>query len=198
MGSIKYYDENADAFYARTINADISDLYERFLTHIKQQSKILDAGCGVGRDAKYFLKLGHDVTAFDASKEMVKKASKEIDQNVLHFTFQNIDFVDEFDAIWANASLLHVPFDELRDIIQKFHRALKKDGIFFATFKYGDSKRDAGKRVFFDMNEENILPFLDSYFEPIEIWKSADTRSKIAASPHKAWLNILCKAILSG
>lgn len=73
MNSIKYYDQNAEDFYNRTIHADVSSLYKKFLNYIKPSSKILDAGCSIGRDAKFFSTLGHNVTAFDDSIEMVKK-----------------------------------------------------------------------------------------------------------------------------
>jgi 2-polyprenyl-3-methyl-5-hydroxy-6-metoxy-1,4-benzoquinol methylase len=109
MSSIKYYDKNVNAFYERTIHADVFNLYQKFLPHINKRAKILDAGCGIGRDAKYFHNLGYDITAFDGSIEMVKKASIELRKEVFHFTFQDLNFIDEFDAIWANESLLHVP-----------------------------------------------------------------------------------------
>lgn len=194
MSSIKYYDQNAEAFYTRTINADVSDLYEKFLCYIECPAKILDAGCGVGRDARYFSNLCYDVTAFDASLEMVNKACQELNKEVLHLFFHDLYFTNEFDAVWANASLLHVPFDELKEVLQKLHRSLKKDGIFFASFKYGDGCRKTENRMFFDFKEESILPYLQDYFLPIEIWKSTDTRSSIAPSPYRAWLNILCRA----
>ena len=195
MSSIKYYDQNAQEFYDRTINADVSDLYQRFLSYMPTEGCILDAGCGVGRDAKYFQSLGYDARAFDASIEMVKKAALELRKDVWHMTFQHLDFINIFDAIWANASLLHVPYTELKEVFQKLHSALKNEGILFASFKYGNGLREADNRLFSDMNEETILPYLEGLFLPLEIWKSSDTRSQKAASPNKAWLNVICRAL---
>ena len=77
MSSIHYYDKNSQAFHDRTINADVQDLYQKFLQHVPNHGKILDAGCGVGRDSRFFLSKGYKTVAFDGSREMVKMASKE-------------------------------------------------------------------------------------------------------------------------
>ncbi|MGN7619895.1 class I SAM-dependent methyltransferase [Rickettsia amblyommatis] len=109
MKNIQYYNNNAQEFYSRTINADLSDNYKAFTSYLPEQAHILDAGCGVGRDTKYFLSQRYQVTAFDGSTEMVKLATKETGIDVLHSTFQDIDFKESFDGVWAQATLLHVP-----------------------------------------------------------------------------------------
>lgn len=195
MDSISYYDKNSKDFYIRTINADVQELYKKFLQYIPQQGRILDAGCGVGRDSKFFLNQGYDVVSFDGSLEMAKIASSVLGKNVLHMLFQDLNFSKEFDAIWANASLLHVPYKNLREILQGFHNSLLPSGIVYASFKYGTSMREVEDRFFFDMDEVNIEPYLEGLFQPIEIWKSVDTRSKIAPSPEKSWLNFVARRI---
>jgi len=132
-----------------------------FLAYLPEKSRILDAGCGVGRDAKFFLGEGYEVVPFDGSLEMVKIASRLLEKNVLHMLFQDVNFSGEFDAIWANASLLHIPYENLRQIMIGFHKALLPSGILYASFKYGTSMRQAEDRFFFDMNEANIEPYLN-------------------------------------
>ncbi|HJD58451.1 MAG TPA: class I SAM-dependent methyltransferase [Rickettsia endosymbiont of Ceroptres masudai] len=66
------------------MNADLSDNYKEFISYLAKQAHILDAGCGVGRDIKYFLSQRYQVTAFDGSTEMVKLATKETGINVLY------------------------------------------------------------------------------------------------------------------
>ncbi len=190
MTSIPYYDEMAEHFYQRTIHADVSLSRNKFLDRLPAQSHILDAGCGSGRDAKYFANIGHNVTAFDASKEMVKIASKETQKKVLHLHFQALDFSEEFDGIWACASLLHVPYEELFSVLQKMHRALKPRGIFYASFKYGSRARKIENRYFFDMDEKKIETYF-SHFEILETWKT-----EVVSSPDIArnWLHLLCCA----
>lgn len=195
MNSIGYYDKNSKDFYNRTINADVQDLYQKFLKHVPEQGRILDAGCGVGRDSKFFLSRGYEVLPFDGSLEMVKLTSGLLGKNALHMLFQDIHFSGEFDAVWANASLLHVPYVNLREVIEGFHKALLPSGILFASFKYGTSMRRTEDRIFFDMDEASIEPYLKGLFVPLEIWKSADTRSAVAPSPDKSWLNFIARRV---
>jgi len=197
MDSIPYYDRNAQTFYNRTIDADMGDVYEKFLKHLLEKGRILDAGCGSGRDSKFFLSKGHDVVSFDGSLEMVRMASNLLGKSALRMLFQEICFSSEFDAVWANASLLHVPYEGLREILQRFHKSLLPSGILYASFKYGTSMRQVEDRVFFDMNETNIGPYLKGLFQPLEIWKSPDTRSTVAPSPDKYWLHFVAKRIES-
>jgi len=195
MDSIGYYNKNSKDFFNRTINADVQDLYEKFLKYVPKKGRILDAGCGVGRDSRFFLINGYDVVAFDGSLEMVKMASNLLEKDVLHTLFQDMNFLSEFDAIWANASLLHVPYESLRDVIERFYNALLPSGILYASFKYGTSMRRTEDRIFFDMDEATIEPYLKGLFVPLEIWKSADTRSTVAPSPDKSWLNFIARRI---
>ena len=78
------------------------------------------------------------MTAMDASEEMCKLAEIHTGLEVLHMTFEEMDFDSVFDGIWACASLLHVPEKELSDILTKIARALKDSGILYMSFKLGD------------------------------------------------------------
>lgn len=195
MDSIGYYDKNSKDFCNRTIDADMRDVYQKFLKYLPKQSRVLDAGCGVGRDSRFFLSKGCDVVPFDGSLEMVKMTSNLLGKNALHMLFQNINFVSEFDAIWANASLLHVPYEKLKEVLQSFHKALLPSGILYASFKYGASVRQEGDRLFFDMNESSVEPYLKGLFHPLEIWRSADTCSKVTPSPDRSWLNLIARRV---
>lgn len=195
MDSIAYYNRNAKDFYNRTIHVDVGELHREFLEYLPKRARILDAGCGVGRDSQFFLNKGYDVVSFDGSLEMVKIASSLLGKEVLHMLFQEVNFSNAFDAIWANASLLHVPYENLRTVLQRFYNSLVPSGLVYASFKYGTSMRKVEDRFFFDMDEEHIQPYLDGLFKPIKIWKSADTRSQVAASPDKSWLNLIARRV---
>jgi len=192
MTSVEYYNQNATAFYERTIHADMSAMHEKFLSLLPSNARILDAGCGVGRDTKHFHDKGHQVTPFDASIKMVKQTEQLVGIQTLHMYFEDLNFSEEFDGIWASASLLHVPYEELRDILISFHKALKSSGVLYVSFKYGDSYRHADHRHFYDMNEQLIQPYLDGLFKVVDVVKRADTRSR-NPSPEKAWLTIFCQ-----
>ena len=193
MSTISYYNKNAQSFYDRTIGTDMSHIQTKFLSFLPSKAHILDAGCGVGRDSKYFLHQSYEITAFDASSEMVKYATKELDKQVLHLRFQDLNFEKKFDGVWANASLLHVPYQETRDICTRIYNALKPWGIFYASYKYGDGHMSVEGREFYNMTEVTILPYLKDLFEIIKISQTADTRSQVVPSPNKSWLNFIVR-----
>lgn len=195
MKTVDYYDNNAFSFYERTIDADLSESYQKFLKELSPQAHILDAGCGVGRDSKYFLSQGKAVTAFDASQEMVRYACQETGLNVTQMKFQDMDFRENFEAIWACASLLHVPYTETKAVYQKIYTALKPGGLFYASYKYGEGAMLTEERDFYNMTELTVLPYLSGLFEVIDIWKTADTRSQVSPSPDNAWLNLMVKRL---
>ncbi|MGR5528515.1 class I SAM-dependent methyltransferase [Vibrio alfacsensis] len=100
----QYYSENAQSFFDTTVNVDVQKLYDRFLPRIGSHGKILDAGCGSGRDSKNFLSLGYRVEAFDANESLVEPASEHLGQTVTQATFDSFSAeFKSFDAIWACA-----------------------------------------------------------------------------------------------
>lgn len=107
--TIEFYNKYAEEFYNATVSANMSETCNKFLKHVAPGGKILDAGCGSGRDSLYFIKRGYEVVSFDASEEMVRLSGELTGQQTLLMKFEDIDFKDEFDGIWACASLLHVP-----------------------------------------------------------------------------------------
>ena len=106
--TIEYYNSKAEEFYESTVNADMSDQYYLFEKYLGDGTHILDCGCGSGRDSKHFLENGFKVTAIDGSEELCKKASELTGLEVKHMYFQDLNFDNDFDGVWACASLLHV------------------------------------------------------------------------------------------
>lgn len=154
--TIKYYDDNAKAYYEDTINADLSGLYKPFLRHLAPEAKVLDAGCGSGRDSLFFKSRGFSVTAFDASAEMVKATSDLIEQEVLQMTFEELKLPEQYDGIWACSSLLHVNRNDLLPVLINLSDSLKQTGVFFMSFKYGDQEYLSGERYFNCMTEDSF------------------------------------------
>ncbi len=160
--NVEYYNENADSFFEGSINADMSHERGQFISFLPKMGKVLDAGCGSGRDSKAFMAAGYDVVSFDASPEMCKRASEYIGREVINMRFEDMSFDDEFEGIWASASLLHVPVDELPAIMLKMNAALKSGGVIYASFKYGDGTKMRGERKFSDFNERSIVPLFEN------------------------------------
>ena len=92
---------------------------------------------------------GFDVRATDGSPEMADVASKRLGRPVDTLLFHELDEVEAYDAVWANACLLHVPRDQLAHVLSLIWRALKPGGVFFASYKEGEAGgRDALDRYY--------------------------------------------------
>ena len=171
-----YYDRHAAEFCENTFTVDVSTLYIPFLREIPNGGVILDAGCGSGRDSLAFLRRGYRVVSIDASREMVAAATKHTGQQALLLAFDEIDFTDEFDGIWACGSLVHVARRDLHSVFTRFSRALKPNGIIYLSFKYGDTERMEEERFFNDMNGATLGLFLRGHPELklVHLWISKD------------------------
>ena len=108
-----------------------------FFQSIIDGKKVVDLGCGAGRDASVFVKNGFNYTGIDASEEMIKIASERVPKG----KFQKMDFSRtifqdrEFDGFWASASFLHIPKKDISGILQEAKRIIKNGGIGFISLK---------------------------------------------------------------
>jgi SAM-dependent methyltransferase len=187
----RYYDDNAETYYRSTINLDLTSLYSPFLDLLSPGAHILDAGCGSGRDALYFLNHGYKVTALDSSSVLASLASELLGQPVLNIPFSQLNFIEEFDAIWACASLLHVPRSEISSILNTLSRSLKCNGIFYMSFKYGKQETIRNGRLFNDYDEPSFISLIKHHHDLslIKLWKTSDIRP----TRTETWLNILLR-----
>ena len=187
--NIEYYNINAASFVAGTQNVDMSLWRDKFESYVADGGRILDAGCGSGRDSKAFIQHGFSVVAFDASGEMCKAASELIGQEVWQMKFQEIAFDEEFDGIWACASLLHVSYEELPEVMNKLRKALKPKGVIYVSFKYGDSKMVKGERTFSNFTEATVAKLLnETGFAVIECGITGDVRE---GREDEKWVNVI-------
>ncbi|PHR54221.1 MAG: hypothetical protein COA44_13910 [Arcobacter sp.] len=187
--TLKYYEDNALAFIQNTLDKKMDIQYEYFLKDLRPKSHILDAGCGSGRDSLYFKKQGYTITAFDISKKMCDFASNLLDQEVLELSFESMDFKDRFDAIWASASLLHISKKNMPSVLQKLARAIKPEGLIYASFKAGEEEFIKEERHFNSYSKQSFSELIKtSPFTIKEVYLLEDTR------PNKEgefWLNTL-------
>lgn len=190
--TIEYYNKNTKEFVDRTIGTDMSFCQKKFINLLEPGASILDAGCGSGRDSRFFLEQGFQVQAIDASAEMCRVASEYIEQPVKCMRFDELMYDSQFDGVWACASLLHVKKKELPDILCKFHKALKPNGIMYASFKYGNKEEERLQRFFSDYETDELETIFlqDDLFELIESFKTQDARPDYKNKP---WLNIIIR-----
>ena len=159
MTTLDYYETYAKDFFSQTINVDMQNVYQPFLENLPSgKQTILDIGCGSGRDSVFFANKGFEVVAIDGSKSLIdlaKQTDTRINWQCLRFDeIAKQSWQNQFTGIWACASLLHVPFDDLPKILNDLLSCLRPTGILYASFKYGNSERKKDGRFFCDMNEE--------------------------------------------
>lgn len=185
----KYYNQHSQLFFNTTVHVDMSSLYAPFLELLHPGASILDAGCGSGRDALYFQRNGYNVTAFDASSEMVRLSTEYTGLPVRLLCFEDMDYNEEYDAVWACASLLHIERAVLPDVLERVRRALKSPGLLYTSFKYGNNDLQKDGRHFTCYIEDTIRPLLEKAgFTEIRIWSSGDLRP---GRQSEQWLNTL-------
>lgn len=187
-----YYNKNAQEFFNQTVKADMSELYDIFLKNLPcNEGKILDLGCGSGRDSKYFLDSGFELVAMDISEELGKRASEYIGQKVIIQDMRNLHYQNEFIGVWACASLLHLDEDEIIETLRKIFKSLKRDGIVYISFKYGDKNYEKDGRKFTCFTYEKFIKLGKEFESKILQWFiTEDVR---ADRKNEKWFNIVLK-----
>ncbi len=196
--TIGYYEFNADSFAAGTVSVDFSIHADRFLKLLPPGSFILDFGCGSGRDTKYFLEHGYQVEAVDGSEKMCELASAYTGITVRRLLFQELEGEEIYDGIWACASILHLPVNELTDVLKKMYCALKTGGVIYTSFKYGTFSGMRGGRYFTNFTEETFRELLEDIrgvtpgLTIEQMWTSGDVRP---GRGEEKWLNLILRKL---
>ena len=190
--TLEYYNKNAESFVCGTINVILEEIHEKFLKYIPPQGRILDFGCGSGRDAKYFHTKDYEVDAVDGSEELCKLATEYTGINVKQMLFADLDVVEEYVGIWACSSILHLSSLELRDVLLKMINALKDGGVIYTSFKYGEYEGLRNGRYFIDFTEMSFKEYIADIdnVEIAELWITGDVRP---GRGDEKWLNMILR-----
>ena len=188
--TINYYNENAETFYQNTVDIDLEPFYEKFLRYIPDKGRILDVGCGSGRDSLYFINNGYDVTSIDASEEMVKLSSALTGQSTIHLRIEDIDYQNKFNGIWACASLLHIEKIFTEKVLISLGNALKKNGVLYASYKYGANTSILEGRYYNNFDESSFRAVIGNIkkLDIVNQWTTDDLRP---SRENEKWLNVL-------
>lgn len=147
------YDEGIDWHIKRLEAIDWSKQMDRFTQALKGK-KVLDVGCGSGRDIRQFLDKGLEVEGVDYSHEMVARCRKRFQQIIFYEgDMTNLEMPDaSYDGLWACASILNLKKEDVGNALKQFKRVLKPNGILFVSVKEGKEEKmvpdQAGQRFF--------------------------------------------------
>lgn len=192
--TIEYYNKHSKDYIESSLNVDMHILCDAFLKYLSVNALILDLGCGSGRDSLYFLQRGYSVVSVDGSEKMCQATTTLTCQNARKLQFDELDYQNEFDGIWACASLLHVPMEELPMVLSKVVQALKPQGILYMSFKYG---KFTGKKSgrFFSYMTETEARMLCSSEKQLNLLATSITEDVRPERESERWINIFAQRI---
>ncbi|MGO4569963.1 class I SAM-dependent methyltransferase [Rhizobium sp. 2YAF20] len=136
--TLRFYAQEAAVYTSRGRKPSQRRI-EAFLSMLPAAATILELGCGAGQDSEFMIAKGFNVHPTDGTPEIAQAAEKRLGRPVATLLFGDLDEDGIFDGIWANACLLHVPRADLSGILARINTALKKGGVFYASFKAGDA-----------------------------------------------------------
>ncbi len=190
MDSVDYYNKYSNAYFDSTVEIDMSEKLNRFLEMLDSGDTVLDLGCGSGRDAKVMLENNLEVTLLDASPELAELADIYTGVEPLVMDMRDMDFEGVFDGIWACASLLHLPKDDMPDMLNKLYAALKSGGVIYISVKQGDFEGFRQERFYADYEPNELKKLIEDVngFTDIDIWTNEDTHVE-----NQTWVNVLAR-----
>lgn len=187
--TLSWYRDNAIQYAEETRNSLVLDALWEFLSRMKEGGTILDYGSGSGRDSAYFINKGFSVDSLDGSAEMKAQAERLFGIKVKLSSFLSLEDKEKYDGIWAQASILHLEEHDLRAALTLIERALKRDGVFYSSFRKGEEDGYEKGRWYTNMTERRFLSFLPATLYVEKIWESQDVRPGVS----RTWLSIICR-----
>lgn len=192
MNTLDYYNKNSEEYFNSTLNVDMTNTYKEFLKLVPEGGKILDLGCGSGRDSMNFMKLGYEVIAVDGAKKLAKRASVLLGKEVIVSTFEELELKEKFHGIWACASLLHIKREDLKTVLNNLYNNLEDNGVFYMSFKYGEKEYVDDKNRYFNcFTDESIISFINENTK-YNILGLYITEDKLGRVNEVKWLNLIC------
>lgn len=192
--TLNFYGTEAPV-YTASGPGGVSRFLQGFMDRLPPGARVLELGCGGGRDSEAMLRNGFDVLPTDGVPEIAMQAEARLGRPVRVMAFDQIDFVEEFDAVWANASLLHVPRSALGNVIALVHGALRPGGIHFANFKAGGTEgRDEHGRYFNYLSLDQMI----AAYRGAADWEMVESSEYIGGGYQQSqipWVSIIVRKL---
>jgi len=179
--TIAHYNGRAKIFHLHTQNHDVSQNQGALLRHIRTSKpwRLLDFGCGPGRDLQTFTAMGHQIIGLDGAIQFCTMAREQSGCEVWHQDFLQLDLPDKhFDGIFANASLFHIPSQELPRVLRQLHASLKPRGALLSSNPHGSNSEGWQRHRFANLHaperwqvymENAGFTLQESYFRPTHL-----------------------------
>ncbi len=192
----RYYELHAEDYSRTAATFDTTDAINRFSALLSANARVLDVGCGSGRDLVLLRDAGHLPTGLDSSAALVGIARAASGLPVIQGDLRRTRFQDAtFDGIWAMASLLHLERDETVSALEEMARLLVPGGILFASVKRGAGRMSDAHGRWFTLHDETAwaLSLEAAGFEVIEI--VGEPPAGPAGSTAPGWISSLARAL---
>lgn len=169
--TLGHYNQHADSFWEGTRDHDVSQNRDAMLEYLEGPKPycILDFGCGPGRDLKMFKALGHEAIGLEGAQRFVELAREYSGCEVWHQDFLRLELPAEFfHGIFANASLFHVPSQELIRVLKELNGSLKSNGVLFSSNPRGENEEGwSGQRygVYYNLERWREMVAAAGFFE---------------------------------
>lgn len=183
--TLKRYDEIVEEYVESNRENKEVEIQSKIFISLLSGRKILDVGCGFGRDTNLFCSKGFDCIGIDASEGMLAKAfSLYPSRHFLKFNLLTDDYstLGKFDGIWACASLLHFDLDQFREVLVNLLRSLEEDGVLYISMKTSSengSYEDSGRWFQFYSPQTLEIIFEDIGLELIQKEENAIKSSNL-------------------
>jgi SAM-dependent methyltransferase len=185
-----YYAKHAREYFDKTVGTDLSSVRDRLISRMRPGGRILDAGCGSGRDLRAFRLRGFVAMGIDASEPLVRMAEAYSGVPCRVGRLEDLRFDQDFDGIWACASLLHLPKAIVADVVKQMNRALVPGGVLFISVQEGTGEERASDgRFFASYGVDELKDIVESSgFSVEEVWTSADS---LSSRRSVNWVNLI-------
>ncbi len=169
--TLKYYENNSTSLITRYESADVTDVHQLLLKTFEKRSKLLEIGCGSGRDASFMIKNDYDIIAVDGSKNIIeaaKKAHPNLSEKLLYQALPNdLKFNEMFEGVYSIATLMHLSKDDLKKTISTIYNLLNQNGkllISVSLFRddIDENGFDEKERFFLVLSFDEWLSILEN------------------------------------